>query len=103
MSRIKGTKKIKRGDFQLNDGEEKIMNLIHVVKKSLQCQGMPSLVGFTLALLENIHRNNNLELLQGNVANGLDVEKFMHKAWSDRVKFHRPRNKEKFNKWNQEH
>jgi hypothetical protein len=39
-----------------------------------------SLAKFTLAFLENIHRDNNLELFQGNVANGLDAEKFMHKA-----------------------
>jgi hypothetical protein len=82
-------------DSQLNDGEDKIINLTHVVKKGLWCQGVPSLAWFTLALLESIHWENNLELLQGNVANGLDAKKFMHKAWSHMVKFHGPRNKQK--------
>jgi hypothetical protein len=45
---------------------------------------------FTLAFLENI-----LELLQSNVANGLDVEKFMHEAWPHMIKLHGPRNKER--------
>jgi porphobilinogen deaminase len=36
---------------------------------------MPSLEGFTLAFLENIYQDNNVELLQGNVATRLDVEK----------------------------
>lgn len=42
------------GDYQLNDGEKKIINLIHVVKKSLQCQGVPGLSWFTLALFEKL-------------------------------------------------
>jgi hypothetical protein len=49
---------------------------------------------FTLALLENICQENSLELLQGNVTNGLYVEKFMHKAWPHMVKLHSPGNKE---------
>jgi hypothetical protein len=47
-----------------------------------------NLARFTLALLENIHRENSLELLQENAANGLDAKKFMDKAWLHMVKFH---------------
>jgi hypothetical protein len=47
---------------------------------------MPSLVGFILAFLENIHYHNILELLQRNDANGLDAEKFMHEAWLHMIK-----------------
>jgi len=36
---------------------------------------MPSLEGFILAFLENIYQDNNVELLQGNVATRLDAEK----------------------------
>jgi hypothetical protein len=49
---------------------------------------------FSLAFLENICLENILELLQSNVANGLDVEKFMYEAWPHMIKLHRPRNKE---------
>jgi hypothetical protein len=55
---------------------------------------MSSLSGFTLAVLENIRRKNSLELRQGNVAIGLDVEKLMHKAWPHMIKLHEPTNKE---------
>ncbi len=45
------------------------------MKKSLRYEGMPSLEGFILAFLENIYQDNNVELLQGNVATRLDAEK----------------------------
>lgn len=73
-------------DFHIKHLENKIINLIHVIKKHCWCKGMPSLVGFILAFLENIHYHNILELLQRNDANGLDAEKFMHEAWLHMIK-----------------
>jgi hypothetical protein len=52
------------------------------------------LVGFALAFLENIRWENNMELLQGNVTNGLDAKKFKDKVWVHMVKFHKLGSKE---------
>jgi hypothetical protein len=49
-------------ESHIKDGEKKIINLIHVVKKNLWCQGVPGLTGFALGFFENICWENNLEL-----------------------------------------
>jgi hypothetical protein len=62
LDNLQKKKKKRWGDSLLNDGEEKIINIIHLVKKNLQCQGVLSLARFPLAFLENIHHENILEL-----------------------------------------
>jgi hypothetical protein len=44
MKQTQKKMKMKRGDSPMKDGEERIINLVHVVKRNFRCKGVPSLV-----------------------------------------------------------
>ncbi len=60
-------------------------HLVHVFEECQVCEGMPSLLGFTLPSLIHIHRENILELLQRYDTNGLDPKGFMDEVGSNMV------------------
>jgi hypothetical protein len=61
--------------------------LIHVLKKCLHCQWIPSLARFIFALIVQVKGYHIFELLQRNFANALDFEKIMHKVRLDMIQF----------------
>jgi hypothetical protein len=44
MKQTQKKMKMKRGDSPMKDGEERVINLVHVVKRNFRCKGVPSLV-----------------------------------------------------------
>ncbi len=68
----------------LNSIKKTIDNhLIHIIKKGLQCEGMPSFPWCALTFLIHIYWQHIFELLKRNDSNPLNVKEFM-----DKTRFH---------------